>query len=402
MTGSSAHTKTTRSVMGRLPTAGAWLWQACREVYEPIVVFAATRFGLFLVAYLGLVLLPVHPGEGHWRAFPGNLFLDGWARWDSGWYFSIVERGYYRGPSPEPNNLPFFPLYPATIKALDFLLHNVALAGIVVSNLAFLLALVLLHRLVSGHFGKETAQRTILLLCVFPFAFFFSAAYSESLLLLLAVGTFYFGERRHWALASLCAMLASATRLVGLVAALALLLTYFKSANYDRRQIKLDAGWLLLSPLGLLGYLGFLHSRFGSPLAFADATVATWGLRSPLGFILNGEALGAFSRAGYLSGKFDFVTGAGVVTGAIFLLASLAGAWRLRFSYTAFALLVLLVPYAAANLDSMGRYVIVAFPVFIQVARLLRGGLMTQMALTVSALLLALCTVLFANWYWVG
>ena len=51
----------------------------------------------------------------------------------------------------------------------------------------------------SARFGAEAAFRCVLLLSVFPFAFYFSAVYSESLFLLLAVASLYLGERGRWA-----------------------------------------------------------------------------------------------------------------------------------------------------------------------------------------------------------
>ena len=42
--------------------------------------------------YLALTLFPAHPVES-WQglAFPGNNWIDGWVRWDSFWYKSIVD-----------------------------------------------------------------------------------------------------------------------------------------------------------------------------------------------------------------------------------------------------------------------------------------------------------------------
>lgn len=384
----------------RTRMAGPWLGATWESVREPFWIFLGTRVGLFLVAYLGLALLPLRSGD-HWRPFVDNLFLDGWARWDTGWYVSIADRGYYFSTTGA-SSVPFFPLYPMLIKAVGLLVRNNVLAAILVSNLALLLALVMLHRLVLDRFGPDIARKTVLLVCVFPFAMFYSAAYSESVFLLLCVATFYFGERRRWAMAAAAAGLASASRLVGILAACSLALLYLESIGYDVKRIRRDAAWLILSTVGLLGYLGFLWARFGSPLVFAEATHIGWNHPGLFDYQTHRTVLNLLLTADYSSGKLMFPSESGLILGTAFLLAAVVCIWRLRPAYWAFAFLVVFIPYSTANMDSMARYITVAFPVFIFAASLLRSEVATQVVLFVSTLLLALCTILFANWYWIG
>jgi len=54
---------------------------------------------LIVVVYIGLALIPIADGQGLWRNFEHNLFLDGFARWDSGWYFHIAEKGFTNIPN---------------------------------------------------------------------------------------------------------------------------------------------------------------------------------------------------------------------------------------------------------------------------------------------------------------
>ena len=96
------------------------------------------------------------------------------------------EIGRYRSDQPDP--AAFWPLYPLLV-GLGHLLSgwSVQLVGVVLSHLAFLPALVLLHRLVRLDFGAAAAGRTVWLVALFPTAFFFSAVYTESLFLFLTV-----------------------------------------------------------------------------------------------------------------------------------------------------------------------------------------------------------------------
>src|SRR5512135_2494333 len=77
----------------------------------PAVIFAVTRLGLVLVVYLGLAILPRDWGHGQfWRSNPTNLLLDGWARWDAGFYHDIAVHGYTNLPNVlQQRDVAFFP-----------------------------------------------------------------------------------------------------------------------------------------------------------------------------------------------------------------------------------------------------------------------------------------------------
>src|SRR3989338_4434316 len=91
------------------------LWVALRE---PLMIFLVNRLGLILLVYLSLVMIPVGLPPGVWRAYPENLVLDGWFRWDSGWYARIAQHGYNNAPNAYcQRDTAFFPLYPLLVMA---------------------------------------------------------------------------------------------------------------------------------------------------------------------------------------------------------------------------------------------------------------------------------------------
>jgi Gpi18-like mannosyltransferase len=197
---------------------------ALRDYLVPLQIFALSRIGLFALVYISLVLLPVRELLGSWRSHPENLFLDGWARWDSGWYASIVENGYTnRLVSDLGQDTAFFPLYPLAAGLVNKLIGNVLLSGVIVSNVCLLIALIGMYRLISNRYGKETASRSLVLLAICPFSFFFSAMYTESLFLLSLVFAFLFCERRRHLLAGLCGPAAGATKVLGVLTLFGLL-----------------------------------------------------------------------------------------------------------------------------------------------------------------------------------
>src|SRR5207245_11229821 len=123
------------------------------------------------------------------------------------------------GYEPGENATAFFPLYPSLVRVTSLLppLGNVALAGIIVSSVAYVLAVTGLYRLVRQDFGRPVARRTVLYISVFPAAFFLFAPFTESLFLALTVWAIYFGRQRTWDGVALCGAMAALTRIQGVL-----------------------------------------------------------------------------------------------------------------------------------------------------------------------------------------
>src|SRR5438876_11854748 len=114
----------------------------------PLSILLLGRIGLWMLAYLGLVLI-----QGTHRpanAFPGNLFLDGWVRWDSYWSARIAEHGYTNHDVDGSGQLDtgVLPLYPLAVRGVGKLVGNVYLAGVLISNVCFIAAGVSLYYIV--------------------------------------------------------------------------------------------------------------------------------------------------------------------------------------------------------------------------------------------------------------
>src|ERR671923_1009447 len=253
------------SEAGRAAWRVAWTTRAAVLV---VAVFAALSFG---PATGGLARENAakfdEPALTHSVAEP---LLSPLARWDAVWYLRIADSGY-SGSVPRAA---FFPLYPVLITSLAAPAGDsdaaLLIASYVISLLAFLGALVLLHRLVSLEVGRALAGPTVLLLAVFPAALYFGAPYSESLFLLLSVGAFYAARTGSWAWAGACAAAASATRSAGLLLVIPLAMLWWSSRGRRRR----DAAWLLLAPLGVMAYAAWLGVAEGDALRFLDVQEA--------------------------------------------------------------------------------------------------------------------------------
>lgn len=206
-------------------------------------------------------LLLLAPLLGH--RFPQVLL-----QWDTVHYLAIAQHGS-QGPL-----YAFFPLFPALLGALSQQQPSAFLwLGFLVSNLAFLGALLLLHAQAHQLWGPGAARWTVLLACFNPFSLFCSIPYTEGLYLLLTAGALAQGGLGPWA--GPCGALAAATRPTGILLLPGQLLQ-------GRRG--LGAAALTGLGFGVVLLLGWLGS--GDPFAFLHAQQVGWGHRP--GFNLSG------------------------------------------------------------------------------------------------------------------
>jgi hypothetical protein len=292
------------------------------------------------------------------------------------------------------------------------------IAAFVISLAAFLAALVLLYRLTELELGRPLARPTLLLLAVFPAAVYFGAPYSESLFLLLAVGSFYAARTGHWAWAGACAGLASATRSAGLLLLVPLALVWWSSRPRRAR----DGAWLLLAPLGIATYAAWLGLVEGDALRFLDVQDA-WSreLVVPLAGAWDG-LVAAFDGARQLaSGSrtpvyFEIAAGDPYRIAAInlMLFATLVFAVvacvgvlrRLPRPYGIWVAVSLVLPLSfpvtPQPLMSLPRFVAVLFPVFMWLALVCEERRVTDLVVAGSAIGLGLFTAQYATWHWIA
>ncbi|HYN88797.1 MAG TPA: mannosyltransferase family protein [Ardenticatenaceae bacterium] len=406
----TSETKSTLSVPAREQDGARTLLlrrlESLSRAYSwPVGLFLVSRLGVFLVVYFGLIHLP--PAEPfHWHPFPGNLLLDGWSRWDAGWYKLIAESGYsYKPESTIPQtSVAFLPLYPLAIRAFNLITHNSAGSGLLVSNVSFGVALLLLYKLVSDDYGTTVGRRTTALLATYPFSFYFSAIYTESLFFLTIVAAFFFGVRGRWGWAALFAGLASATRVSGITIGLGLLFLYLERVSYDVRRIRADVLFLLLSPLGLVAYMFFLWYNFGDPLLFITATnVPGWhlgvGLDSALR-VLGGAWHAILSIRPFLAGAYESMSLVQLVAGALAIVVLVATARKIRVAYVVWAAAYILV--SSSHWIGMARYILPAFPVFLGIALLVKQESRYWAILYFNSLFLALLAIMYTHLVWIS
>jgi len=371
----------------------------------PLMAFLITRLVVFAAAYLSDVALPMIAND----EARGAISI--WDRWDTVWYKGIVDQGYSFTPS-EKSSVAFFPLYPLLISVVKPILGNTVAAGLLISNIAFLAALILLYRLTEARFdNRATAGRTAFYIASFPTAFFFTAAYSESLFLLLSVGAAYCAHERRWGWAAVCGALCAATRSFGVLIWVLVMMEWLamhgwtisavrqpETWSYLRKALRTDFRTLIvicMIPLGLLAYMLYLGLKFGDPIAFWT-TQSAWGFANigPLAVIV--RDVGRVVR-----GELPYFTYLNILAFLVVVGMCIPIGRRLGAGYALYELLSVLLPMFSRT-ESMIRYILVVFPVFMIAGRWGRNIWVDRIWRIVGLPFLALFTALFVKGVFIG
>lgn len=313
-------------------------------------LWALSRLWLLAVGGLTLAFLPRYP---NYNAFHDNVALDMWVKWDAGWYLTIASDGYSYTPG-EVGPTGYFPLFPLLIRLFD-VFGNRELSAVLVTNLAFLGALLILARLLALDHPPTTVRRSLLLLVLFPGSVFFSSLHTESTFLLCAAGSFLAARTGRWALAGLLGAGAAATRLVGLGLLPALLVEYVTGKRPDRPE---TLGWILLIPLAPLLFFLFLQWEVGNFWAYFDTQRLTTADLSPFRRLARGLAPWPH-------------TWFGLPWGLLGTWIAVRGWKAMRPSYRAYVLVGMALPFLHASFVAFYRYLIVLFPLAPAAAALL-------------------------------
>jgi hypothetical protein len=382
-------------------------------------------------------------------------FWDAFARHDAGWYFDIARKGYdFSGAmAGGRSNIAYAPVYPMLMRYVGRIFGrspgDIYLGGIVVSWLAFVLAMVALARLAALDLSSLSrgsdftpadlsrrsavgakaddlpdAERAALLTAIFPFSCFFGAVYTESTFLLFTVLSFYCFRTRRWAAAGVCGALATATRVTGILMWPALAWTAWRAlgAGPERAQAgervegrkgELAQGVasmrdvigatlaLVVAALGFGGYCFFVYQHTGDPFLWATA-LTRWGA----GYHPGGAPWSApLALAGALvTHPYVFLTSGPMAVydtlygvTALLFVAAIPFVW-LKFdaAYGLFLALNLYVPLSSGTVEGLGRYCSVLFPVFIWLASI-RSRRLSTAIVVVFAMFYTLGLALFVT-----
>jgi hypothetical protein len=310
-----------------------------------------------VAAALSIFLHP-DPARIHSNALTENLPVAGssyyalvgvWERFDTLWYLRIAQHGYDLSRA-----VIFYPLYPALIRIVSWVLP-VTVAALLVSTVGTSLLFWGLLRLGRGQISGAGRLRMVLLVCAWPTSFVLFAGYAESLTVALIVWAVVFAREGRWWAATACGALAGLGRPSGVLVAIPL-------AVLAMRSRRLSSAVVLLTPVGLLSYWGWL--RWTGRLSVVEAYRMYQGssLAPPWASIREVLRLIVTEQEGLLAIKL----------GLVVLMATLSLRREVRLEDKLFALAVILqmLMYTGRPLLGAARYLLVVYPAF-----LVLGGL---------------------------
>jgi len=315
------------------------------------------------------------------------------ARWDSFWYLDIAKNGYSIEYNPWGlYNIVFFPLYPFLIRILSFFTTgNLILAGWILSSTFLLLTLFYFFKLVKEFHPETNHYLPIIFLLVFPTAFFFNAVYTESLFLFLSLATFYYGLKKNFLYAGIFGLFASLTRVTGILLFIPLIWEYLRNNNFKLKSIiNQKILPIFLVPLGTFSFFLYHYFKFGNFLLFFEVQ-KNWGRA----FTLQKGHFDFFSNPAIVNFILDVVFIVFVFIILFFVFK------KLRTSYGLYMLTTIAIALSTGTFMSIGRYILVLFPIYILLASI-KNQHLQQAWMFISILFLAFYTVLFVNNYWAG
>jgi hypothetical protein len=365
----------------------------------------ASRVAILIVGYFAIVTVGLYDkGVGYMSSDDPAANLP--ARFDASWYAEIALDGYSftRGRFDLQQNAAFFPAYPMLERAIGYPLGAFAPAltherrmtrllwsGVLLSLIAFAWAAVYLWRLARDTIGEAHAADAVALLAAYPFAVYFSAAYTESLFLLAAVAAMYHYRRQEFVSAALWGLLVGLTRPNGCF--LSLVLVCLTPAVL--RSVR---AWIAAAApgAGMLAYSAFVKHLTGEWFGWAHLHEA-WG-RSYEGLAPVHRAIGWITDEGLLhvvrNVPFDTLNSVAL----IFVLLMLWSVFRrLGAAYVLFVLINVIPPMLAGGVLSMGRITATVFPVFFALAASASPRTVTTL-ITAFAIGEGLIAVLFFTW----
>ena len=315
--------------------------------------------------------------------------------WDGAFYLDIARHGYPHGFSPagQPtgNALAFFPAYPALIRVV----HTVTPlgygdSGLAAAQLAAIVALFAVHRLITALYDHRTATvTTVLVACVQPMSLVFFMTYGESLFLALAATSLLAAYRRSWLTAGVLALLAGLTRPAAAALAAAVMAAAGQWMWRERRLDGRALAAIALSCAGTPAYLLWVGLRAGRLDAFFVIEETGWGTH------WDGGKAFVTSLADTLTHSDGWV----LVSTCVLLLSCMvatAVAWQ-RAAWPPFLIYgtgILLIALTQSNFQhSKLRLVIPALVYLVPAARALTR------ARPLAAVLLLTAGALFGSWY---
>ncbi len=368
------------------------------------------RLVLFLIGAVAPFVFPFKPSypyyEGLLKHF-GPDWLVEWAGFDGVHYITIIQNGYFGTGLIQA----FFPVYPLLVYLFNWI-SNPIVIGILLSHFFFIGALYLWVLLLKKQNIKLSWIEMILPFLLFPSAFFFGAVYTESLFLFLVFLCLFLLKQKKLFYATIIAALASATRVVGIMLVPMMMVGVYVDWKQQKFRNALSViknlGISAIGSIGLLTYMAYLWIVFHDPLYFLHVQNEFGGGRQEQ-FILLPQVLYRYVKIfiampGWSWSYYAYAQELAITLLVVGVLSWITYKhWRSQLAELIFAWGIVLLPPLTGTLQSMPRYVLVAFPVFVAWVGLRKTHAPVYWALCAfSAVFLILNILLFIQGMWIA
>lgn len=431
---------TTRVFSGRKTSTGfmaSW-WKFPTAVW--LVQLLVVQITASLAYAYGTPTAPSNPRDHPFVPLGGwvGKIVNPLQLWDGLWYRLIADEGYAQWPAKAA----FWPMFPWMMRVLhDLTGMSYELAGFLIVNICFLIALILLYQLVMIDFDASVASVTLIALAVFPTSFFFRIVYTEAPFLMFCVAALLCARLGRWWWAGVFGAFAALTRSYGMFLVLPFAVLFWEQYGATiRKRIPVT---LLAVPMPLLGPAIFswrMKVIFDDWLMWKNIQeqwarysakpweTLVWAFqeRSPENLIhyarnpgLGGDgadwgwlhdlwsqhswALIASNRWRMDVANSDTLE---LICTILFIVLAIIGLRILPLYMSAFTIPGLVVPLFQPSyvhtLMSMPRFGLTLFPLFIVLGVLAAKSRIGIPLAAFSTVLLILFTIQFSTWYWVS
>lgn len=343
------------------------------ENNKPSLLISKQQWMLIIVAVLVSRVVLYGTGLIGTHAFNPETVanLDLWkqiCRFDCMWFQRIADDGYALVPTymkgGNAANWAFMPVSPYLGKWMSWLVGDTNLALILVSNLTFVLSIVLfLKALKQLSIREEMQEVAIWLMCFSPYGVYALSGYSEPLYIALISGVFIACYRQNWWLVGVLGLVAAITRNLGVMLVFSVLIfgvqAYGVSSFYRLKDNALSViGAIWLIPLGFFTYMMYLHFHMGDALAFGHIQIA-WGrvVSNPIEWLVYGVETGGAKLYLVIVSLMGFA-----LNGYLFA--------KKRYAEAVFMLINLLIPLSS-GVNAMPRYIFGLYPTYLAIILLL-------------------------------
>jgi hypothetical protein len=320
--------------------------------------------------------------------------------WDGNTYVSLARFGY-QTVGDQANYIVFYPLYPFLVGVIAKLGVHAHFAGVLTTIIGSLIghtAFFLWLR--ERGLTPWQARRVFFLFLINPVTVYFTLVCTEGVFLGLTSLFFLFLYRRSYAIAALCGLFASATRLVGITLIVPFVL-FFIENHLARVQWK-KAFWGLLIPVGFVSFLGINYWLYQNPFHYQAILQQNWNksVTNPVTqYIQTFRGIVSFFPTKNITYGTDIIS---TLIAPIFILLYIAiRRKKVWLAGTGFALANLFIITAQSYWLSNTRYISLILPLYVFIEELTRRFLLLYSIVCIVFIILSLYAItLFAQGGW--